>query len=108
MMITNQDLIERLSKQDPNEVVYAVIWDKYDIMPDLPEDQEWTEAQIKKVFENFEIGERSWDSIGDDEQHARGSLEEFRCENCYDFDLRTIQSGNTRECPTCGEEEEVV
>ena len=108
MMITNQDLIERLSKQDPNEVVYAMIWNKYDLMPDLPDGQEWSEAQIKKVFEDFSIDENSWDAIGLDEQHARASLEEFRCENCYDFDLRTIQAGNTRECPLCGEEEEVV
>jgi hypothetical protein len=108
MKTTNKELIERLSKQDPNEVVYAVIWDKYDLMPDLPDGQEWSEAQITKVFEDFSIDENSWDAIGLDEQHARASLEEFRCETCYDFDLRTIQSGREQECPTCGEEEEVV
>ena len=108
MKTTNKELIERLSKQDPNATIFAVIWDKYDLMPDLPEDQDWTEAQVEKVFGNFEIGERSWDSIGDDESAARESLEEFRCETCYDHDLRTIQIGTMRQCPPCGEEEEVI
>lgn len=108
MYTTIKELIEKLSKQDENEKIYALIWDKSDLMPDLPEDQEWSEAQTQKVFENFSIDDNSWEAIGLDEQHARASLEEFRCETCYDFDLRTIQAGNTRECPTCGEEEEVV
>lgn len=108
MKTTNKELIERLSKQDPDEVIYAVIWGKYDLMPDLPEEQTWEEAQIEKVFGNFEIGERSWDSIGDDENYARESLEEFRCESCYDHDLRTIQLGRERKCPPCGEESEIV
>lgn len=108
MKTTNKELIERLSKQDPNGVIFVAIWDKYDLMPDLPEDQDWTEAQTQKVFDTFDIGERSWDSIGDDESYARESLAEFRCENCYDHDLRTIQVGTMRQCPPCGEESEIV
>jgi rubrerythrin len=108
MLITRKELAENLLNRDPDEKVYAIIWDKTDLMPDLPEDQEWTEAQITKVFDAFSIDENSWEAIGLDEQHARASLEEFRCETCYDFDLRTIQAGRDRECPLCGEEEEVV
>lgn len=108
MKTTNKELIERLSKQDPDEIIFAVIWDKYDLMPDLPEEQTWTQAQIGKVFEDFDIGERSWESIGDDESYARESLAEFRCEECYEYDLRTIQIGSERKCPNCGEEDEVV
>lgn len=108
MLETIGQLIERFSKRDPNETIYSVIWSKDDLMPELPEDQKWTEAQIKKVFEDFDIGERSWDSIGDDESYARESLAEFRCADCYEYDLRTIQLGKGRKCPNCGEEEEVV
>lgn len=108
MKTTNKELIERLSKQDPDEIIFAVIWGKYDLMPGLPEEQTWTQAQIEKVYENFEIGERSWDSIGDDENYARESLAEFRCETCYEYDLRTIKLGRESKCPACGEESEVV
>ncbi len=103
-LITKRDLAEKLLKGDPDEKVYAVIWESIDLMPDLPDGQEWSKAQVEKVMETFSIEERSWDAIGDDESYARESLEVFRCSNCYEYDLNTI----SRECPPCGEEEEVI
>jgi hypothetical protein len=52
----------------------------------------------------FSLEERSWDAIGDDENYARDPLDDFRCSECYEYDLNTISN----ECPLCGEEEEVV
>ena len=103
-LITKRELAEKLLKGDPDEKVYAVIWEKIDLMPDLPQGQEWSEAQVEKVMGTFAIEERSWDAIGDDENYARGALDEFRCHNCYEYDLNTI----SRECPSCGEEEEII
>ena len=103
-LITKRELAERLLKGDPDEKVYAVIWEKIDLMPDLPQGQEWSEAQVESVMNRFSLEERSWDAIGDDENYARGSLDDFRCSECYEYDLNTISN----ECPLCSEEEEVV
>lgn len=108
MAMTRKELIENLSKGDPDEFVWANWCNKSEMEDYFVEgcvinDKDWEE------FVNMFEGD--WDYLTDVLTDVMsGNLENVHCDGCSLYDYKCVTYEDTKEtlCRHCGEEEDLL
>ena len=101
---TNEKLIEFLSKQNPKELVYALIYapeevGHYDDSDFEVDDTHWNDI-VYKIGSDY-----AEDTIRESFGSAMGGvLKDYECDTCYKHSYEVKEIDGMKVCPYCGEE----